>query len=194
METLKNGCLDVMQRLNIMIDVASALEYLHHGYSTPIVHCDLKPNNVLLDEDMVAHVCDFGIAKLLGDGESIVLTNTLATLGYIAPGHVSTRCDVYSYGVMLMEIFTRKRPSEDMFGGELSLKNWVESLLPQSPHEVIDSNLLHHDDEHFHKVVQCISSSVLELALKCTTESPRNRIHMKEALLALHKIKQQFRP
>lgn len=85
-----NYCLDVMQRLNIMIDVASALEYLHHGYSTPIVHCDLKPSNVLLDEEMTAHVSDFGIAKLLGDEESTVLTNTLATLGYTSPGMFSS--------------------------------------------------------------------------------------------------------
>ncbi|EYU41079.1 hypothetical protein MIMGU_mgv1a026179mg, partial [Erythranthe guttata] len=81
-----NYCLDLMQRLNIMIDVACALEYLHHGYSILIVHCDLKPSNVLLDEEMVAHVSDFGIAKLLGEGESTMHTNTLATMGYIAPG------------------------------------------------------------------------------------------------------------
>ncbi|XP_057790835.1 receptor kinase-like protein Xa21 [Salvia miltiorrhiza] len=108
-----NYYLNLMQRLNIMIDVASALEYLHHGYSTPIVHNDLKPSNVLLDEDMVAHVSDFGIAKLLCDGDSFVLTNTLATLGYIAPeygleGLVSTRCDVYTYGVMLIETYEKK--------------------------------------------------------------------------------------
>ncbi|KAL8507859.1 hypothetical protein ACS0TY_018415 [Phlomoides rotata] len=126
-----NYFLDVNQRLDIMIDVASALEYLHHGYSTPIVHCDLKPSNVLLDEDMVAHVSDFGISKLLGEEQSTVLTNTLATLGYIAPeygleGLVSTRCDVYSYGVMLMETFTRKRPNDDMFGGDLSLTIQLE--------------------------------------------------------------------
>ncbi|KAB1220973.1 LRR receptor-like serine/threonine-protein kinase EFR [Morella rubra] len=75
------------ERLNIVINVASALEYLHHGYSTSIVHCDLKPSNVLLDEDMVAYVADFGIAKLLGDGDSMTWTMTLATTGYMAPGN-----------------------------------------------------------------------------------------------------------
>ncbi|PQQ21851.1 LRR receptor-like serine/threonine-protein kinase EFR [Prunus yedoensis var. nudiflora] len=79
--------LNILQRLNIMIDAASALEYLHHGYSIPIVHCDMKPSNILLDDDMVAHVADFGIAKLLG-GDSITQTMTLATVGYMAPGDV----------------------------------------------------------------------------------------------------------
>jgi len=83
-----NCCLDFLQRLNIMIDVASALEYLHHGSSIPVVHCDLKPSNVLLDKNMVAHVSDFGIAKLLDDGQSKIHTETLATLGYVAPGHL----------------------------------------------------------------------------------------------------------
>ncbi|VVA35277.1 PREDICTED: probable LRR receptor [Prunus dulcis] len=77
--------LNILQRMNIMIDVAVAVEYLHHGYSVPIVHCDLKPNNILLDDDMVAHVADFGIAKLLGGGDSIIQTMTLATVGYMAP-------------------------------------------------------------------------------------------------------------
>jgi LRR receptor-like serine/threonine-protein kinase FLS2 len=82
-----NHCLNFLQRLNIMIDVASALEYLHHGSSIPVVHCDLKPTNVLLDENMVAHVSDFGISKLMDEGQSITHTKTLATIGYLAPGN-----------------------------------------------------------------------------------------------------------
>lgn len=86
----QNCCLDILERLNIMIDVASALNYLHHGHPTPIVHCDLKPSNVLLDKDMIAHVCDFGIAKILGEEEFMARTKTLATIGYMAPGIILT--------------------------------------------------------------------------------------------------------
>lgn len=78
--------LNFLQRLDIMIDVASALDYLHNGYIIPVVHCDLKPSNVLLDEDMIAHVSDFGIAKLLRRGENMAQTQTPATIGYMAPG------------------------------------------------------------------------------------------------------------
>ncbi|XP_047267436.1 probable LRR receptor-like serine/threonine-protein kinase At3g47570 [Capsicum annuum] len=66
-----NYFLDIRQRLSIMIDVACALEYLHHGCALPVIHCDVKPSNVLLDEDMVSHLRDFGISKLLGEDEVI---------------------------------------------------------------------------------------------------------------------------
>ncbi|XP_060671039.1 LRR receptor-like serine/threonine-protein kinase FLS2 [Ziziphus jujuba] len=83
-----NYNLNMLQRLNIMIDVASALEYLHHDYSEPVVHCDIKPSNILLDGDMVAHVADFGITKMLGKNALMTQTKTLATIGYMAPGNI----------------------------------------------------------------------------------------------------------
>ncbi|XP_047961816.1 receptor kinase-like protein Xa21 [Salvia hispanica] len=124
-------CLDLIQRLKIGIDVATALEYLHHGHTFPVVHRDVKPNNVLLDQDMVAHLGDFGIGKLFGDGEVVVQTQTLATIGYAAPelgmeGKVSTHGDVYSFGMMLLEMFTGKKPTDDMFDGEMRLKEWLK--------------------------------------------------------------------
>ncbi|CAI9090495.1 OLC1v1025274C1 [Oldenlandia corymbosa var. corymbosa] len=83
-----NYCLDISQRLDIMIDVASALDYLHNNYYFPVVHCDVKPGNVLLDEDMVGHLCDFGIAKLLSVRDGVVRTKTMGTVGYIAPDEI----------------------------------------------------------------------------------------------------------
>lgn len=78
--------LDFLQRLNITIDVACALGYLHQGHSSPVIHCDLKPSNILLDDDLNGRVTDFGIAKLFSIGENMVRTKTIATIGYIAPG------------------------------------------------------------------------------------------------------------
>jgi LRR receptor-like serine/threonine-protein kinase FLS2 len=81
-----NYCLNFLQRVNIMVDVALALDYLQRGQSESVVHCDLKPTNILLVEDMVAHVGDFGIAKILVENKDATQTKTLGTLGYIAPG------------------------------------------------------------------------------------------------------------
>jgi serine/threonine protein kinase len=84
--------LSLLQRLNIAIDVANALDYLHHHCQTPIVHCDLKPSNVLLDDEMIGHVGDFGLARFLFDAtqdSSIDQSSSIGvrgTVGYTAPG------------------------------------------------------------------------------------------------------------
>ncbi|CDP00845.1 unnamed protein product [Coffea canephora] len=162
--------LSIRQRLGIMIDVASGLEYLHYGYSMPIVHCDLKPSNILLDEDMVGHICDFGIAKLLGDGESVIQTKTLATFGYIAPeygleGLISTSSDVYSFGIILMETFTKRKPKDEMFTEELNLRRWIQECSPDSVIQVIDADLLHPEDKTVQRKIECISS-ILQLTMQ----------------------------
>ncbi|KAI8000740.1 putative LRR receptor-like serine/threonine-protein kinase [Camellia lanceoleosa] len=189
-----NYFLDILQRLDIMIDVACALEYLHHDYSMPLVHCDLKPSNILLDDDMVAYVSDFGIAKLLDLGENVTHTKTIATFGYIAPefgleGLVSTSCDVYSYGILLMETFTRVKPTNEMFFEDMTMKRWVRESLPNAISHVIDANLLKLEDEHLTAVVlQCVSS-IMELALSCSAESSEERMNMKDVLATLKKVK-----
>ncbi|GAY42605.1 hypothetical protein CUMW_068210 [Citrus unshiu] len=186
--------LDILQRLNIMIDVASALEYLHFGYSAPIIHCDLKPNNVLLDNNMVAHLSDFGIAKLLTrEDQSMTQTQTLATIGYMAPeygreGRISTNGDVYSFGIMLIETFSGKKPTDEIFNGEMTLKHWVNDWLPISIMEVVDANLLSREDIHFVAKEQCMSF-VFNLAMECTVESPEQRINAKEIVRRLLKIR-----
>ncbi|XP_062007600.1 putative receptor-like protein kinase At3g47110 [Rosa rugosa] len=194
----QNSSLNIMQRLDIMIDVASALEYLHHGYEVPIVHCDLKPSNILLDDDMVAHVADFGIAKLLGGGDSMTQTMTLATIGYMAPeygmqGIVTRRGDVYSFGIVVMETFTRRKPTDEIFTGEMRLNQWVANfLVADAIVEVVDASLLGSEEAHdFVSKRECLSS-IMRLAVACSAESPEERINMQEAVAMLKTIKIKF--
>ncbi|XP_065848551.1 probable LRR receptor-like serine/threonine-protein kinase At3g47570 isoform X3 [Euphorbia lathyris] len=188
-----NYFLDIFQRLNIMIDVASAVEYIHHGSIDPIVHCDLKPSNILLDEDMVAHVTDFGIAKLVGEDQSFIQTITLATVGYMAPeygseGIVSIKGDIYSFGIMLIETFTRKRPTDEMFNLDMSIRQWVKESLPSRVYQLVDPNLVRVDERHYLDKIDC-TSSIMNLALKCCVDVPEERISSKDVLSALNKIK-----
>jgi serine/threonine protein kinase len=83
--------LNLLERVTILLDVAYALDYLHCHGPEPVVHCDLKSSNVLLDADMVAHVGDFGLAKILVQGSSSFHQSTRSigfrgTIGYAAPG------------------------------------------------------------------------------------------------------------
>ncbi|EEF29782.1 serine-threonine protein kinase, plant-type, putative [Ricinus communis] len=191
-----NHFLEFLQRLNIMLDVASAVEYLHHGYTTPIVHCDLKPNNILLDENMAAHVTDFGIAKLLGDERSFIRTITLATVGYMAPeygseGVVSTGGDVYSFGILMIETFTSRKPTDDMFNEEMNMKQWVQESLAGGVTQIADPNLLRIEDEHLSAKKDCIIS-MMQLALQCSADLPEERPNIRDVLSTLNHIKVKF--
>uniref|UniRef100_A0A2N9FTD4 non-specific serine/threonine protein kinase n=1 Tax=Fagus sylvatica TaxID=28930 RepID=A0A2N9FTD4_FAGSY len=140
---LRSGSSDLslVQRVNICCDIAEGMAYLHHHSPVKVIHCDLKPSNVLLNDDMTALVSDFGIARLVmtaggGNGAAAEMGNSTAnmlcgSIGYIAPEYgfgstTSTKGDVYSFGILVLEMVTRKRPTDDMFVGGLSLHNWVK--------------------------------------------------------------------
>uniref|UniRef100_A0A0D3HIS9 Receptor kinase-like protein Xa21 n=1 Tax=Oryza barthii TaxID=65489 RepID=A0A0D3HIS9_9ORYZ len=141
------------QRLSIVVDVADAMEYLHHNNQGTIAHCDLKPSNILLDDSLTAHVGDFGLARFKVDctisssGDSIISSAINGTIGYVAPeyatgGEVSTFGDVYSFGIVLLEIFLRKRPTHDMFKDGLNIATFVDMNFPDRISEVVDQELL----------------------------------------------------
>ncbi|XP_058110863.1 probable LRR receptor-like serine/threonine-protein kinase At3g47570 [Magnolia sinica] len=135
------------QRLNIAIDVASALDYLHNHCQTSIIHQDLKPSNILLDDDMIAHVSDFGLARFLSEVAQTSSVGMKGSIGYIAPEYAlgiktSTRGDVYSYGILQLEMIIRKEPSYDMFKDNLSLHHFAKSALPEQVMEIVDPQLL----------------------------------------------------
>ena len=119
------GILGWERLYEIAIGIARGLEYLYHSCNTRIVHFDIKPQNILLDHNFCPKIADFGLAKLCRTKESKLSSMTCArgTIGFIAPevhsrafGMVSTKSDVYSYGMMLLE----------MIGGRKNVKLVVE--------------------------------------------------------------------
>ncbi|KAM3288016.1 hypothetical protein P3S67_021446 [Capsicum chacoense] len=149
--------LTFIQRLNFAIDDASALDYLHNHCQTPIVHCDLKPSNILLNEDMSAHVGDFGLATFLFDTLSNSLSHQLSaalkgSIGYIpteygSGGQVSTLGDVYSFGIVLLELFIGKRPTDAIFSESVNIHKYVSMALPEHLMQILDPLLVSAEKE-----------------------------------------------
>nr|XP_017244904.1 PREDICTED: G-type lectin S-receptor-like serine/threonine-protein kinase At2g19130 isoform X2 [Daucus carota subsp. sativus] len=118
-----NVFLDWKARYNIMIGTARGLNYLHEKCRDCIIHCDIKPDNILLDDEYNARIADFGLAKLLGREFSRVLTTIRGTRGYLAPEWISgeaitVKADVFSYGKLLFEIISGRRNMELLDDGD----------------------------------------------------------------------------
>ncbi|CAI8618851.1 unnamed protein product [Vicia faba] len=195
--------LNLMERLNIAIDVASALDYLHNDSETPIVHCDIKPSNILLNEDMTAKVGDFGLAKLLiqrsNDQFSISSTHVLrGSIGYIPPEYgwgekASAAGDVYSFGIVILELFSGKSPQDDCFSGGLSIAKWVQSAFKNKTVQVIDPQLLSliYDDDSARDTnpqIQCVDA-IMGVGMSCTADNPDDRIGIRAAVRQLKAAK-----
>ncbi|XP_021637543.2 probable LRR receptor-like serine/threonine-protein kinase At3g47570 [Hevea brasiliensis] len=187
--------LSLLRRINIAIDVAYALDYLHHHCHQPIIHCDIKPSNVLLDNDMTAHVGDFGLARILPELTKPNQSSSIGikgTIGYAAPEYglgreVSIEGDIYSYGILVLEMMTGKRPTNNMFENGFNLNKFARQSLPDNIMEVIDPMLLR-DDANITTKIQCLLSMV-EIGVACSMESPRDRMDMSKVVNELHKIR-----
>ncbi|KAK8277355.1 hypothetical protein V6Z12_D10G261600 [Gossypium hirsutum] len=213
-ETMRN--LNFIQRVNVAVDVAHALEYLHHRCETPIIHCDLKPSNILLDEEMVGHISDFGLAKILSGDELNYSANESSslglrgTIGYAPPEYgmgseLSTNGDVYSYGILLLEMLTGKRPTNERFKEGLSLHNFVKAALPNRVVEIIDPILLqesvrggtvgditlNENNLGNDKYLQCLNS-IFKIGLTCSAESPSERMDMSDVVTKLCSIRDKL--
>ncbi|KAH9620212.1 hypothetical protein KSS87_021668 [Heliosperma pusillum] len=199
-----DGKMSLAVRVDIAIDVAHALNYLHHECETPIVHCDLKPSNILLDDDMVAHVWRFWISK------SKVFYSLYIYKARFSCIYVSKHCqwvqmleyglgskaskdgDIYSYGIVLLELMTGKSPTDSMFKDDYTLHMYAEATLPDQVLQIIDP-LLEKDNlteeagdtsankDELRRRVECIVS-VLTVGVSCSNHLPTDRMKIVDAI------------
>ncbi|KAK3444119.1 hypothetical protein EUGRSUZ_A00088 [Eucalyptus grandis] len=207
--------LNFVQRINIAIGVASALDYLHHQCHIPIVHCDLKLSNILLDAEMVAHVGDFGLAKFLVGSSLDSVANQMSsaglrgTIGYAPPEYamgceVSREGDVYSYGILLLEMFTGLSPIDNTFRDNLTLHSYVAKALPEQVLEITDNILLQERKSHLgqYSPLRWLSKSdgifqecllmVYNIGVACSYEVPERRMSISGVANKLHQIREKL--
>ncbi|KAL5720183.1 non-specific serine/threonine protein kinase [Ranunculus cassubicifolius] len=197
--------LNFYERQNIAIDVASALDYLHNDCEPPIIHCDLKPSNILLDDDLTARVADFGLAKFLAKTETDSIlnkkeTSTIVirgTIGYIPPEYgmhadVSIKGDIYSYGILLLEIFTGKKPTDDMFVGGLNLRQFSQMNSPLHFEDGISMWLLNERKPNLESKKSDILTSVITLGFACSVDVASERLDIKDVLKELHSLREAW--
>nr|GEX24747.1 protein kinase-like domain-containing protein [Tanacetum cinerariifolium] len=187
--------LNLLQRVNILRDVATVLDYLHNCCQTTIVHGDMKPSNILLDADMVAHVGDYGLARLLGtDLNQNSSTGIKGRIGYAPPEYglgseMTGSGDVYSFGILLLVVMIGKRPTDDMFNEGLSLHKFAYMALPDHVIDVIDDDAieLQSTEANAKKVEECLVATI-KIGVSCSVDSPPERMKIEIVVNELQRI------
>ncbi|GAB2279915.1 hypothetical protein Dimus_014550 [Dionaea muscipula] len=176
----------------IALDIARALAYLHDQCVPRVLHRDVKPSNILLDEDLNAYLSDFGLARLLGTSETHATTGVAGTFGYVAPEYamtcrVSDKADVYSYGVVLLELLSDKKaldPSFSPYGNGFNIVAWACMLLRQGrAKEFFTAGLWDNGNGPRDDLVE-----VLHLAVICTVDSLSTRPTMRQVVRRLKEL------
>nr|XP_034569766.1 receptor-like protein kinase HSL1 [Setaria viridis] len=192
LHSAKRSILDWPMRYKIAVNAAEGLSYLHHDCNPPIVHRDVKSNNILLDAEYGAKVADFGVAKTIGDGPA-TMSVIAGSCGYIAPEYayslrVNEKSDIYSFGVVILELVTGMKPMAPEIG-EMDLVTWVSANIAQNGLEsVLDQTLS--VAEQF-KDEMC---KVLKVALLCVSNSPKSRPPMRVVVKMLLEVKEENKP
>lgn len=169
-------------RLQIAVDAAQGLEYLHNGCRPPIVHRDLKSSNILLTENLQAKIADFGLSKAFAnEGDSHVTTVPAGTPGYIDPefrasGNLNKKSDVYSFGILLCELITGQPPFIRGHQGHTHILQWVSPLVERGDiQSIIDPRLQGEFSTN-------CAWKALEIALSCVPPTSIQRPDMSDIL------------
>ncbi|KAL2331070.1 hypothetical protein Fmac_018651 [Flemingia macrophylla] len=177
------------QRLDIVLGIARGLVYLHEECCTQIIHCDIKPQNILLDDEYNAKISDFGLAKLLLINQSHTETGIRGTKGYVAPewfrsAPITAKVDTYSFGVVLLEIICCRRNVEKMPVNEEKaiLTDWAYDCYTARRLDI----LLENDDEAINDIKML--EKLVMIAIWCIQEDPSRRPTMKKVLHMLEGV------
>ncbi|KAJ4968423.1 hypothetical protein NE237_015124 [Protea cynaroides] len=176
-------------RFKIALGTAKGLAYLHQSFRPPIIHYNIKPSNILLDEKHNPKISDFGLARLLTKLDEHVKTSRFqSALGYVAPElacqslRVNEKCDLYGYGMMILELVTGRRPVEYGEDDVMILSDHVRVLLEQgNACDCVDPSMTEYPEEEV--------LPVLKLGLVCTSQIPSSRPSMAEVVQILQVIK-----